>query len=136
MSTGQTNRTRTSIRALQVIILGLTLIVLGRIFYLQIVEYEVYAALGQENSVRQEYVDPARGLIYDRDGNLIVDNEPIFSITITPSLFDKSNIPLLADILGVSDSLLTAKVQEAQQYSWHRTSRLFTEIDFPTFSAV
>ncbi|MCP9292006.1 penicillin-binding protein 2 [Gracilimonas sediminicola] len=136
MSTGQTNRTRTSIRALQVIILGLTLIVLGRIFYLQIVEYEVYAALGQENSVRQEYVDPARGLIYDRNGNLIVDNEPIFSITITPSLFDKSNIPLLADLLGVSDSLLTTKVQEAQQYSWHRTSRLFTEIDFPTFSAV
>ena len=136
MSPGQTNRTRTSIRALQVIILGLSLIVLGRIFYLQIVEYEVYAALGQENSVRQEYVDPARGLIKDRNGKLIVDNEPIFSITITPSLFDKSNIPLLADLLGVTDSLLTVKVQEAQKYSWHRTSRLFTEIDFPTFSAI
>ncbi len=136
MSSGQTNRTRTSIRALQVIILSLTLIVLGRIFYLQIVEYEVYAALGQENFVRQEYVDPARGLIYDRNGKLIVDNEPIFSITITPSLFDKSNIPLLASLLGVSDSLLTAKVQEAQKYSWYRTSRLFTEIDFPTFSAI
>lgn len=136
MSTAQKNRTRTSIRALQVIILSLSLIVLGRIFYLQIVEYEVYAALGQENSVRQEYVDPARGLIYDRNARLIVDNEPIFSITITPSLFDKSKIPLLADLLGVSDSLLTAKVQEAQKYSWHRTSRLFTEIDFPTFSAI
>lgn len=136
MPIGQTNRTRTSIRALQVIILGLSLIVLGRIFYLQIVEYEVYAALGQENSVRQEYVDPARGLILDRNGDIIVDNEPIFSITITPSLFDKNNIPLLADLLGVSDSLLTSKVQEAQLYSWHRTSRLFTEIDFPTFSAI
>jgi penicillin-binding protein 2 len=116
--------------------LGLTFIVLGRVFYLQIIEYDVYAALGEENSVRQEYIDPARGLIYDRNGNLIVDNEPIFSITITPSLFDKKNIPLLANLLGVSDSLLTAKVQEAQNYSWHRTSRLFTEINFPTFSAI
>jgi penicillin-binding protein 2 len=136
MSSRQSNRTRTSIRALQVIILGLTTIVLGRVFYLQIVQYEVYAALGQENSVRQEYIDPARGLIYDRNKKLIVDNEPIFSITITPSLFDKTTIPLLAGLLNVSDSLLTERVQEAQKYSWHRNSRLFTEINFPTFSAI
>jgi penicillin-binding protein 2 len=136
MSISQTNRTRTSIRALQVIIIGLTLVVLGRVFYLQIIEYEVYAALGQENSVRQEYVDAARGLIYDRNGKLIVDNEPIYSITITPSLFDKDKLPLLADILNVSDSLLTARVQEAQRYSWYRTSRLITEIDFERFSAI
>lgn len=136
MATGQTNRTRTSIRALQVIIFGLTFIVLGRVFYLQIVEYDVYAALGQENSVRQEYIDPARGLIYDRNAKLIVDNEPIFSITITPSLFDKSNIPLLSSILNIPDSLLASRVQQAQNYSWHRTSRLFTEIDFSTFSAI
>ncbi|MFD2533269.1 penicillin-binding protein 2 [Gracilimonas halophila] len=134
MATGQTNRT--SIRALQVIIFGLTFIVLGRVFYLQIVEYDVYAALGQENSVRQEYIDPARGLIYDRNARLIVDNEPIFSITITPSLFDKSNISLLSSILNIPDSLLASRVQEAQNYSWHRTSRLFTEIDFSTFSAI
>lgn len=136
MSPIKENRTRTSIRALQVIILGLTLIVLGRIFYLQVIQYDVYAALGQENSVRQEYVDPARGLIYDRNGTLIVDNEPIFSITITPSLFDKEKIPLLASLLNVPDSLLATRVQQAQDYSWYRTSRLFTEIDFATFSAV
>lgn len=136
MSTGQANRTRTSIRALQVIILGLTFIVIGRVFYLQIVEYDIYAELGQENSVRQEYVEPARGLIFDRNGKLIVDNQPIFSITITPSLFDEKNIPLLASILDIPDSLLTARIQEAQDYSWHRTSRLFTEIDFSTFSAI
>lgn len=136
MSTGQANRTRTSIRTLQVIIFGLTFIVLGRVFYLQIVEYDIYAELGQENSVRQEYIEPARGLIYDRNGRLIVDNQPIFSITITPSLFDENNIPLLASILDIPDSLLSTRVQLAQDYSWHRTSRLFTEIDFSTFSAI
>lgn len=136
MSTGQANRTRTSIRTLQVIIFSLTFIVLGRVFYLQIVEYDVYAELGQENSVRQEYIEPARGLIYDRSGRLIVDNQPIFSITITPSLFDENNIPLLASILGIPDSLLATRIQMAQDYSWHRTSRLFTEIDFSTFSAI
>lgn len=136
MSPSESNRTRTSIRALQVIMLSLTLIVLGRVFYLQVVEYDTYAALGQENSVRQEYVEPARGLIYDRNGTLIVDNEPIFSITITPSLFDTSNIPLLASLMNVEESVIETRVQQAQQYSWYRTSRLFTEIDFQRFSLI
>jgi penicillin-binding protein 2 len=136
MKSSQTKRTRTSIRVLQVIIIGLTLTVMGRIYYLQVVDYEVYAALGKENALRQEYVDPARGLIYDRNGTLIVDNEPIYSITITPSLFDKKNIPLLASILHMPDSLIVSRIKEAQHYSWYRTSRLFTEIDFPTFSAI
>ncbi|MDR9415941.1 MAG: penicillin-binding protein 2 [Gracilimonas sp.] len=132
----QSNRTRTSIRALQVIILSMTLIVLGRIFYLQVVEYDTYSTLGQENSVRQEYVDPARGLIYDRNGTLIVDNEPIFSITITPSLFDKDKIPLLSKLLNISEPVIEARVLQAQKYSWYRTSRLFTEIDFQRFSII
>lgn len=130
------NRTRTSIRTLQVLMVGLSVIILGRIFYLQVIEYETYAELGEQNSVRQEYVDAARGLIYDRNNTLIVDNEPIYTITITPANFERENIPFLADLLNVSDSLITARVDAARNYSWHRSSRLFTEIDFETFSKV
>ena len=71
------NRIRTSIFALQAIMVLICLVVLGRIFYLQIVQYEVYDELGDQNSIRQEYVEAARGLIYDRNGNLLVDNQPI-----------------------------------------------------------
>lgn len=130
------NRTHTSIRALQVIMLGLCLVVLGRVFYLQVIQYETYASLGEENSIRQEYVSPSRGLVYDRNGTLLVDNEPIFTITITPANFDKSTIPLLADLLGLEDSLITARVNEAQDYSWHRSSPLLTDVDFQTFSVI
>lgn len=130
------NRTRTSIRSLQVIMIGLCLVVLGRIFYLQIIQYETYASLGEENSIRQEYVSPARGLVYDRNGVLIVDNEPIFSITVTPSNFDRDKISFLADLLSVEDSVLTERVNEARRYSWYRTSPLLTDVDFETFSLV
>lgn len=130
------NRTKTSIIALQVIMVGICLIVLGRIFFLQVVEYEIYEELGERNSVRQEYVDAARGLIFDRNRKLIVDNQPIYSITITPSNFKEESIPLLASLLQVSDSLVTAKVKEAQKYSWYRTSKLLTDVDFSTFSLI
>lgn len=115
---------------------GMSLIVLGRVFYLQVTQYEIYAALGEKNSVRQEYVNAARGLIYDRNGKLIVDNEPIYSITVTPANFNRDNIPYLATLLGIEDSVVTVRVDEAQKYSWNRTSRLFTEIDFATFSNI
>ncbi|MFN1835931.1 penicillin-binding protein 2 [Balneola sp. MJW-20] len=136
MRSGNTQRTKTSIRALQVIILGLAVVVLSRVFYLQVVEYDNYAALGEENSVRQEYVDAARGLIYDRNGVLIVDNEPIYTITVTPANFKEKNIGLLADLLEQPDSLVNAKITEAQRYSWHRSSRLFTDVDFRIFSKI
>ncbi|MFV1883688.1 MAG: penicillin-binding protein 2 [Balneola sp.] len=116
--------------------IGLCLVVLSRVFYLQVIQYETYASLGEENSIRQEFVSPSRGLIYDRYGKLIVDNEPIFSITVTPSNFDKAKIPLLADLLQVEDSVITSRINEAQRYSWYRTSPLLTDVDFETFSLV
>ncbi len=131
-----TDRTRTSIIVLQVIMTGLCLIALGRIFLLQIVNYQTYEELGERNSIRQEYVDPARGLIFDRNFKLIVDNQPIFSLTITPSNFDEANIPILAKLLSVPDSLINLKVKEAQKYSWYRTSKLISDIDFMTFSSI
>ena len=115
---------------------GMCLVVLGRIFYLQIVQYETYASLGEENSIRQEYVSPSRGLVYDRNGVLLVDNEPIFSITVTPSNFDRENIPFIAKLLEVDENTITTRVDEAQRYSWYRTSPLFTDVDFEIFSRV
>lgn len=136
MDSRTSNRTRTSIRALQIIMLGLCFVVLGRVFYLQIIQYETYSVLGEENSIRQEYVNPSRGLIFDRNGELLVDNEPIFTITITPANFDRENISLLAELLSVEDSIIVQRVDEAQRYSWYRTSPLLTDVDFNTFSLI
>lgn len=136
MANNPSHRTRTSIRVLQVIMIGLVLVVLGRVFFLQVIEYDTYEELGERNALRQEYIDPARGLIYDRNGTLLVDNEPIYSITVTPSLFEREQIPMLANLLQVSDSLVTEKINQAQEYSWHRTSIIFTEISFEAFSNI
>lgn len=129
-------RQKTSIRVLQIAMIGLVLIIFGRLIQLQIVEYDLYSPLSRENSLRQEIINPARGLIYDRNGKLIVDNEPIYSITITPAKYDKSNTPLLADLLGLPVEKVEERIEEAQNYSWYRSSRLFTELSFPKFSLI
>jgi penicillin-binding protein 2 len=125
-----------SIKILQAIVAVGFLILIGRIFHLQILDHETYEPLSMQNSLRMEVVNPARGLIYDRNGTILVENQPIYSITITPSRFDEESIPMLARILRVDEEDVRERVTEAQNYSWHRTSRLFTEVSFEIFSAV
>jgi len=136
MRPGTNDRVRTSIRVLQFVMLGLCLIVLGRVFQLQILDFDTYEPISKSNALRQEFVSPARGLIFDRNGTLLVDNEPIYSITIKPAKFDMDKIPLLASIVGVPDSVVQRKVKEAQHFSWYRSSRLFTEVNFDVFSKI
>ncbi|WP_372638241.1 penicillin-binding protein 2 [Fodinibius sp.] len=136
MTRHQKKRTELSIRIFQLIIILLGLVIMGRLFQLQILDYETYEPLSRENALRQQSINPARGLIYDRNGQLLVDNKPIYSITITPSAYDPDKMPLLADLLDVPDAEVRQRVREARDYSWYRTSRLFTEIDFKTFSVI
>lgn len=129
-------KSKSSIRVLQIIVISGLLIMLGRIFHLQILDYETYSPMSMQNSLRMEVVNPARGLIYDRNGTILVENQPIYTIIITPSRFKLENLPLLAEILQLDEQTVLNRVIEAQQYSWHRTSRLFTEVSFEVFSII
>ena len=129
-------RTKTSVRVLQALIVLLGIVILGRLFQLQIVNHDTYGPLSRENSLRQEVVNPARGLIYDRNGKLLVDNQPIYSITITPASYDSDNTPILANLMDVPVEEVEKRIQEARSYSRYRSSRLFTEVGFRTFSVI
>lgn len=65
-----------------VILLG---IIIGRQFYLQICHHDTYATLARNNQVRMISIAPTRGLIFDRNGVLLADNTPDFSLEISPN---------------------------------------------------
>jgi penicillin-binding protein 2 len=129
-------RVKTSIRVLQTIMLGLGVTMIGRLIQLQIIEHDLYNPISQSNALRQETVTPSRGLIFDRNGELLVDNEPVYTITITPRIFKDVSIPLLATLVGLPEEDVKEKVKAARKYSWHRSSRLFTEVNIRTFSLI
>jgi len=62
-----------------VIMLG---VLLGRIYYLQVIEHDRYVAMSEDNRVQLQPVPPTRGLIYDRNGELLADNRPSYSVTL------------------------------------------------------
>lgn len=134
--TQQAKRVKTSIRVLQSVIVLIVLILLGQMINLQVLQYETYSPLSRDNIVRQEYLQPARGLVYDRNGELVVDNEPIYTINVLPSAFDTTKIPLLSRLLSVNETDVRERIQKARRYSWYRPSRFYTELDLATFSLI
>ena len=57
---------------------------LARMYQLQVVEHDVYTTLSDKNRVQVQSVPPPRGLVYDRNGELMAENRPVFSLTIVP----------------------------------------------------
>ncbi len=118
------------------VILAVFLLLGLRLGQLQLLSSEMYGGAAEGNAVRERPVEPARGAMYDRDGTLLVDNKPTYTILLTPRYFDRSKVGLLADLLEVPDTTVTRKLEEAREWSAFRPSRSFREVSFETFSRV
>ncbi len=78
---------------------GLILLVLVS-FNLQIRHGKRYSELSLENSALPYAVSPPRGIIYDRNGEVVVRNSPSFDIVVVSRELDRSEIPDIALVLG------------------------------------
>jgi penicillin-binding protein 2 len=77
-----------------VLMVLLTLTLVGRLVLLQVIRHDYYADLSQGNRVRNEPIPASRGLILDRNGVVLVDNEPAYQLELT-----REQIPDLNDTL-------------------------------------
>ena len=66
-----------------VVVLLLTCVLIARMYYLQVVQYEYHSTLAENNRIHVQPIPPTRGLIFDRNGVIIADNRPSFSLTVT-----------------------------------------------------
>ena len=63
-----------------IIVVVLLLVVIGRLFYLQVLKHDYYSTLSQGNRIRIEPLAPRRGLILDRNGVVLADNQPALNL--------------------------------------------------------
>lgn len=71
---------------------------------LQVVQYDYFSARSDGNRLHSQYVPPARGLIFDREGALLADNQPIFNLSLVREQVGDLNQTLayLSDLIGIS----------------------------------
>ncbi len=65
-----------------ILVVAMMGILIGRIYYLQVIEHDRLAAISERNRIQLQPVAPRRGLIYDRNGILLADNRPNFTLTL------------------------------------------------------
>ena len=66
------------------LVLSLTGVLVWRLFQIQISHHQVFAELSQGNRLRIEPLAPTRGLIFDRNGQLLAENLPAWELVATP----------------------------------------------------
>lgn len=74
-------RNRVVVGAAAIVLLILVLI--ARLYYLQVIQYDYHSTLSENNRVHVQPIPPTRGLIFDRNGVVVADNRPSFSLSMT-----------------------------------------------------
>jgi penicillin-binding protein 2 len=113
-------------------------ILLMRLFFLQVIKGEEYRRLSENNSIRLQNIDPFRGMIFDRRGELLVDNRPSFDVSII--LKDaqpvKNTIQKLSKYINVPADELMKKVSAKRGISLYKPLLLKQDIGRDTMAAV
>ncbi len=111
------------------VILVFTVLVF-RLFYLQVIEGEEFSRLSENNCIRLQSIDPPRGLIYDRNEKLLVDNRPSFdlSIILNDARPVNSTIENLSYYTGISADDIMSRIKKCRGISAYKPFLLKRDI--------
>ncbi|MCP4003543.1 MAG: penicillin-binding protein 2 [bacterium] len=84
------------------VVIAVWLLLLSRLFYLQVIEGETYRHHAERNSVRTSRVMAPRGMILDRNGEILVDSRPSFDVLVVANETDDLE-RTLGRIAGLAD---------------------------------
>ena len=123
-------------RVLTIIIISAFVFLLLRLFQLQLLYHTEFGKKSDENSVRTIVKEPVRGYMFDRNGKLVVDVGPAYSITVTPASFNTSTLSFLSSLLQMEPSVIQERLDRGIIYSRFSPVRVKRDVDFKTLAAV
>ncbi|HOZ29932.1 MAG TPA: penicillin-binding protein 2 [Bacteroidales bacterium] len=109
------------------IILLILLIIWGKIFFLQIFDSELKKS-SENNSQRQVTIYPGRGLIYDRNGVILVCNEAAYDLMLVPKNMQEFDTTAFCKDLNISIEDFYKKLKQCKEYSMYRPSVFYKQI--------
>ena len=98
-----------------------------RLFYIQVLDdsFQVKAMLNSQRIATQY---PARGLVFDRNGNLLVENQPAYDLMVIPRQVKPFDTTELVRILGIEKETLVKSLKKCRRYSPYKASILISQI--------
>jgi len=115
------------------IVLTTGLLFVARLFYLQI--YDTSATiLSENNAVKQQFEIPQRGRIYDRNGNLLVSNQPSYDLMAIPREIKPFDTLLLCSLVNISKEQLIKQIEKARKWSPRKPSPIVSKMSQEEFA--
>jgi penicillin-binding protein 2 len=126
------------IRILQWIGLGLFFLLLGRLYWLQVVKYEYFRTLSENNRIRIRVVRAPRGVILDRRGVPISETQGSFDLIATP--VDVQNLAeeltLLRKVVEFDPEEISGKIIQARKMNPFRSLTVARDLRFEQVSVI
>lgn len=98
-----------------------------RLFYMQVID-DSFQVKAMMNSQRVATQYPARGLIFDRQGKLLVENQPAYDLMVIPRQVKSFDTTELINILGIEKEMLVKNLVRCRRYSTYKASILISQI--------
>ena len=114
-----------------IVLAALTLVV--KLFRIQIIE-DKYRLSAENNVLRYVTQYPARGLIFDRNGKLIVFNQAAYDLMVVPAQTQAFDTTELCGTLGITKELFRERMKAAVSYSRRAPSILIKQISAETYA--
>ncbi len=114
------------------IILASVLLII-RLFIIQVVK-DTYRLSADNNVLRYVTQYPARGLIFDRNGKLIVFNQAAYDLMVVPAQTGSMDTVMFCTDLGISKEILADRLKAARNYSRRAPSVFLKQISAETYA--
>lgn len=111
------------------------LVYLCRLAYLQIFD-DTYAELANRNALRYVTQYPSRGLIYDRNGKLLVYNEAVYDLMVIPRQVKNIDTLEFCNLLKITKEDFIKKMEKARAYSTYTPSIFEKQISKEDFAPI
>lgn len=115
------------------LVVGIALLV--RLLDLQVLD-DKWKLSAENNVVRKVVTYPARGLVYDRNKNLLVYNQAAYDFLAVPREIKSFDTLELCNILGVEKEVLINNLKKAKKYSTYKESVILKQLSASRYASL
>ncbi|WP_425636392.1 penicillin-binding protein 2 [Algoriphagus yeomjeoni] len=110
-------------------------VLLTKLFMIQVMD-DSFMKRAERNAIQRIVDHPYRGLVYDRNGKLLVYNNPIFDLMIVPKEFEVGDTTRFLELFKISKEELIESYQTARNYSSVKPSTFIKQISTNEFARI
>jgi penicillin-binding protein 2 len=99
------------------IVIAVFTVLFGRLFYLQVLNFQELGSISSSTSIRRVWVQAPRGRMIDKNGLIVVDNQPLYSVKVIPEEFQPSKTELLARLMQMPQEEVEKKITKGNRFN-------------------